>query len=119
MSEEYDVIVKWFSQKKGFGVVTLPDGIAALHANILRQAGFADISPGATLRVCITQGVNGRMVSEVLSVEGRTARAAPETDWVASGAWEPNPDWRPPPNWREILKSRGKTIPPHWDDEPF
>jgi type IV secretory pathway TraG/TraD family ATPase VirD4/cold shock CspA family protein len=65
---EHDAVVKSFDNKKGFGVVTLADGIAILHADTLRQAGYASVSQGARLRVNITQGQGGRIVSKVLSV---------------------------------------------------
>jgi CspA family cold shock protein len=72
-AREYDATVKWFDPKKGYGVVALSDGIAVLHAAILRQAGFTDVKAGATLRVHIEQGQSGRVVSEVLSVDERTS----------------------------------------------
>jgi CspA family cold shock protein len=78
---EHDATVKWFNPEKGFGFVALSDGSgdAFLHANTLNAAGFAAVSPGASLRVRIGQGQKGRQVSEVISVDESTAtpRGAP------------------------------------------
>jgi CspA family cold shock protein len=73
---EAEATVKWFNPEKGFGFVALADGSgdAFLHANALQAAGYQSVSPGATLRVRVTQGQKGRQVSQVLSVDESTAQ---------------------------------------------
>lgn len=68
--------VKSYSKKKGFGVVTLNDGIAILHADSLRAAinGIEDIEANVVMHVTLKQAAGGRMVSEIKRFEKPTVR---------------------------------------------
>jgi len=68
-------VVKWFNPEKGFGFVQLSDdsGEAFLHGTVLAQSGIGAIQPGETLEVRIGPGHKGPHVTEVLSIDSRTA----------------------------------------------
>src|ERR1051326_1978080 len=53
-----DAVVKWFNAEKGFGFVELADGggDAFLHSSALERAGQGAVSPGASLKVRVSQG---------------------------------------------------------------
>ena len=71
--------VKWFNPEKGFGFVKLSDGSgdAFLHGSVLAQSGTAAVQPGETLEVRVGPGHKAPHITEVLSVDSRTA--APST----------------------------------------
>jgi len=68
--------VKRFNPEKGFGFVELSDGSgdAFLHESVLAQGGISAVQPGDTLEVAIGPGHTGPHVTEVLSVDTRTAK---------------------------------------------
>ena len=68
-------VVKWFNPEKGFGFVELSDGSGDgfLHGTVLAQSGISAVQPGDTLEVAIGPGHTGPHVTEVLSVDRRTA----------------------------------------------
>jgi len=74
------VTVSWFNPEKGFGFVKGTDGSDAfLHIRALEAAGHQSVSPGATLKVRLGQGLKGPQVMEVFEVDNSTAQAgAPE-----------------------------------------
>ena len=53
--------VKWFNAVKGFGFVTPSDGSndAFLHLSVLRDAGYQELQPGATIIVRSRSGPRG------------------------------------------------------------
>jgi CspA family cold shock protein len=71
---ELEAIVKWFNPDKGFGFVEMSDGSGDvfLHANTLQTIGEQSVGSGATLQVRVGQGMKGRQVAEVLSVDHST-----------------------------------------------
>jgi CspA family cold shock protein len=69
--------VSWFNAEKGFGFVKASDGSDAfLHIRALEAAGHQSVSPGATLKVRLGQGLKGPQVMEVFEVDNSTAQAA-------------------------------------------
>lgn len=77
--------VKWFKADKGFGFVELGDGSgdAFLHINVLQNAGYEAVPPGATLKVVATRGMKGMQVANVLEVDTSTAQARPPRSFDA------------------------------------
>jgi CspA family cold shock protein len=69
--------IKWFSEAKGFGFVTLTDGQDAfLHISALSATGRTGVPDGATLVVDTGTDPNGRLqVTGVHSLDESTARA--------------------------------------------
>ena len=72
-------VVKWYNADKGFGFVELADGSgdAFLHVSVVERSGHGSIPPGATLEVRAGPGPKGPLVSEILSVDSRTAQREP------------------------------------------
>ena len=68
-------VVKWFNPDKGFGFVELADGSgdAFLHGSVLAQSGINAVQPGETLEVRVGPGHKGPHITEVISVDSRTA----------------------------------------------
>ena len=66
-----EATVKWFNPEKGFGFVEMSDGTGDvfLHANALQNLGEQSVNTGATLVVKVGQGMKGRQVVEVVSVD--------------------------------------------------
>lgn len=75
---EIDATVKWFNPEKGFGFVEMADGSGDvfLHANALSNVGEQSVGTGATLKVKVGQGMKGRQVAEVISVDHSTEQPA-------------------------------------------
>jgi CspA family cold shock protein len=73
-----EATVKWFNASKGFGFVTLGDGLpdAFLPMAILRRAGYEDVREGASITCEIGDGAKGPLVTAVLNVDSSTALPA-------------------------------------------
>lgn len=86
---ELEAVVKWFNPEKGFGFVEMSDGSGDvfLHANALQTIGEQAVGTGATLRVKVGQGMKGRQVAEVSSVDHSTEQ--PGGGGGAGGARRP------------------------------
>jgi CspA family cold shock protein len=67
--------VKWFSRNKSYGFIELSDGTgdAFLHATVLGRFGLSSVQRGDTLELRVAQGQRGPQVTEVISVDSRTA----------------------------------------------
>ena len=75
---EISGIVKWFNAVKGFGFVTVADSAsdAFLHLSILRESGFDNLLPGATVRCEVADRVKGLQVTQILEVDESTVTEA-------------------------------------------
>ena len=71
--------VKWYSPDKGFGFVELADGSgdAFLHVSVVERGGHSSVPPGASLEVRASPGPKGPQVTEILSIDTRTASQEP------------------------------------------
>jgi CspA family cold shock protein len=75
VSESVDAIVKWFNAEKGFGFVTVAGGTDAfMHSRTLEVAGHSSVREGARVKVRISQGQKGPLVTEVIDVDTSTAQ---------------------------------------------
>src|SRR5205823_10507701 len=65
-----------FNPEKGFGFVELSEGSgdAFLHGSVLAQSGINTVQPGETLEVRVGPGHKGPHITEVISVDRRTAK---------------------------------------------
>ena len=86
-------VVKWFNPEKGFGFAELSDGSgdAFLHGSVLAQSGINAVQPGDTLEVRVGPGHKGPHVTEVLSVDNRTA-APRRSSFRSATSGEPSSD---------------------------
>lgn len=68
--------VKWFNAMKGFGFVTPFDGPndAFLHLSVLRDAGYEELPPGATVLCEVLQRAKGLQVTRIIEVDTSTAQ---------------------------------------------
>jgi cold shock protein len=84
--------VKWFDPGKGFGFAICDNGAieVLLHLDALKQGGFEQIKPGATIECLAAKTEKGWSASRILSIDLSTAKeigghptvAEPETDWI-------------------------------------
>lgn len=70
--------VKWFNAVKGFGFVTPSDGSsdAFLHLSVLRDAGYQELQPGATVVCEAVKRSKGLQVTRIVDVDSSTAKPA-------------------------------------------
>ncbi|HEY4135851.1 MAG TPA: cold shock domain-containing protein [Alphaproteobacteria bacterium] len=70
--------VKWFNAVKGFGFVTPSDGSsdAFLHLSVLRDAGYQELQPGATVVCEVAKRSKGLQVTRIVDVDASTAKPA-------------------------------------------
>ncbi len=87
---EISGIVKWFNAVKGFGFVTVADSAsdAFLHLSILRESGFENLVPGATVRCEIADRIKGLQVTRILEIDESTAVAIEAPSAEATGQYE-------------------------------
>lgn len=72
--------VKWFNPTKGFGFVTLEDGLDAFcHVSALANLETQELPPGATVVCDVEQGQRGMQVISVHSVDLSTADMTPHS----------------------------------------
>jgi CspA family cold shock protein len=85
--------VKWFNAVKGFGFVTPSDGSsdAFLHLSVLRDAGYQELQPGATVVCEVAKRSKGLQVTRIVDVDASTAKPA-ERASRPSGASAPAVD---------------------------
>lgn len=85
--------VKWFNAVKGFGFVTPSDGSsdAFLHLSVLRDAGYQELQPGATVVCEAVKRSKGLQVTRIVDVDSSTAKPA-EKPVRANGAAAPAVD---------------------------
>ncbi|HEX9808894.1 MAG TPA: cold-shock protein [Alphaproteobacteria bacterium] len=76
---EVSGVVKWFNAVKGFGFITPSDGAndAFLHLSVLREAGFANLLPGSTVRCEVCERPKGLQVTRLIDVDDSTAEPEP------------------------------------------
>lgn len=78
--------VKWFNAVKGFGFITPSEGTsdAFIHLSVLRDAGYEELQPGATVLCEVVQRAKGMQVMRLLEVDTSTAtpveQRSPEDD---------------------------------------
>lgn len=67
--------VKWFNVIKGFGFVTVAGSSsdAFLHLSVLRDSGYDNLLPGATIRCEVAERIKGLQVTRILDVDDSTA----------------------------------------------
>jgi CspA family cold shock protein len=67
--------VKWFNTVKGFGFITPADGPhdAFLHLSVLRDAGYEELQPGATVLCEVVNRDKGLQVTRIVDVDDSTA----------------------------------------------
>ncbi len=75
-TEEMRGTVKWFNAVKGFGFVTPSDGSndAFLHLSVLRDAGYQELQPGATILCEVAKRAKGLQVTRIVEVDCSTAK---------------------------------------------
>ena len=80
-------IVKWFNAVKGFGFVTVADSSsdAFLHLSVLRESGFENLLPGATVRCDVADRIKGLQVTRIHEVDESTAAAVEAPSAEAAG----------------------------------
>ena len=68
-------VVKWFNVVRGYGFVTPDDNSEDifLHMTVLRQAGYDQIAPGATVECVVGQGGKGLQCLSIEHVDTSTA----------------------------------------------
>lgn len=89
-TQEIRGTVKWFNAVKGFGFVTPSNGTndAFLHLSVLRDAGYQELQPGATILCEVAKRAKGLQVTRIVEVDSSTAKplARPLHDAVDSVA---------------------------------
>jgi CspA family cold shock protein len=67
--------VKWFNLVRGYGFVSPEDGSSDifLHMTVLRQAGYEQLPPGATVECVAVKGAKGMQCLTVETVDVSTA----------------------------------------------
>jgi CspA family cold shock protein len=75
-TQEMRGTVKWFNAVKGFGFVTPADGTndAFIHLSVLRDAGFQELQPGATILCEVAKRAKGLQVTRIVEVDSSTAK---------------------------------------------
>jgi len=79
--------VKWFNAVKGFGFVTPSDGSsdAFLHLSVLRDAGFQELQPGATVVCEVAKRSKGLQVTRIVEVDASTAKPVERASRSSNG----------------------------------
>ena len=74
-SERIRGTVKWFNLTRGYGFVSPEDGSSDvfLHMTTLREAGYEQVPPGATIECVITKGEKGMQCLTVETIDISTA----------------------------------------------
>ncbi len=87
---EISGIVKWFNAEKGFGFVTVADSSsdAFLHLSILRDSGFENLAPGATVRCEVADRIKGLQVTRILEVDESTVEALEAASPEVAGQYD-------------------------------
>lgn len=68
--------MKWFNAVKGFGFVTPADGSndAFIHLSVLRDAGYQELQPGATILCEVAKRAKGLQVTRIVEIDSSTAK---------------------------------------------
>lgn len=74
--------VKWFNVVRGYGFLSPEDGSPDVffHTTVLRDAGYEQLPPGATIECIAVKGAKGLQCHEIVSVDASTAMDLSETD---------------------------------------
>lgn len=60
-------VVKWFSEKKGYGFITMQDGQEVfVHYSSIDGAGFRSLVQGETVEFEVAQGPKGLQAARVI-----------------------------------------------------
>lgn len=75
-TQEIRGTVKWFNAVKGFGFVTPSDGTndAFLHLSVLRDAGYQELQPGASITCEVAKRAKGLQVTRIVQIDNSTAK---------------------------------------------
>ena len=61
--------VKWFSNEKGFGFISQPDGEDVfVHFSAIQVDGYKSLEEGQAVEFEVTQGVKGKQAANVRPV---------------------------------------------------
>ena len=62
--------VKWFNHQKGYGFIQPEDGgnDAFVHISAVEEAGLSSLDEGAKVEYELTEGRNGKVAAEKLSL---------------------------------------------------
>ena len=125
-SERIRGTVKWFNLTRGYGFVSPEDGSSDvfLHMTTLREAGYEQVPPGATIECVITKGEKGMQCLTVETIDISTALdGAP--DGNISGTEQAPPDGGADKytiatvKWFNPHKGYGFVCPDGTDDDVF
>lgn len=85
-TQEIRGTVKWFNAVKGFGFVTPADGSsdAFIHLSVLRDAGYQELQPGATILCEVARRAKGLQVTRIVELDASTAKPVPRITHEAS-----------------------------------
>tara|TARA_B100000686_G_scaffold346190_2_gene432321 strand:- start:402 stop:950 length:549 start_codon:yes stop_codon:yes gene_type:complete len=83
--------VKWFNVIRGYGFLSSEDGSPDVffHMTVLREAGYEQLPPGATIECIAVKGAKGLQCHEIVSVDLSSAVDLSKHD---NGAFEINED---------------------------
>lgn len=83
--------VKWFDKGKGFGFANIfgEAGDVFLHLEVLRHAGFADLSVGEAVAIRVVEGRRGPMAAELAGWDRALEPAAGPEPAIADARRDP------------------------------
>lgn len=112
--------VKWFNAVRGYGFVAPDDGSADvfLHMTVLRNAGYEQLPPGATVECTIARGEKGMQCMSIDNVDTSTAtERQPSPPEPRAG--DPGEFVKATVKWFNPNKGYGFVCPEHMTDDVF
>lgn len=62
-------VVKWFSNEKGYGFISQPDGEDVfVHFSAIQSEGYKSLEEGMSVEFDVTEGPKGKQASNVRAV---------------------------------------------------